>query len=320
MTLNISRKGWTGVSFQTGFNVPAAPTDYIPWETNTIKGMADQMAVNEAHGIRDSNFSSIPGKQSGEGEFKDMLDTRYAGYFIGAVLGTVQANTVLATGVYQHIIQENQSNTPLYLNIINNRVVDQEYYPNVAVSSVDLEVGIDIASIDAKVVSSFPFTTTSGNFATTSGNLMSFKNVLFGVGSSVGNALNNLFKTTSVKLKIDNKSEAVWAHGSAQPYAIVHKDLTVTADIELYFENTTDKQNYYNQIKQAAVLQFNGNPIGGGFNEQLTIRLYQITLKTFEVQTPLDNFMSEKITLSAEFSVPDNKTLDALLINSNGNY
>lgn len=319
MSLAISRRGWTGISFQTGFNVPAAPTDYIPWETNTLKGVADQMPVTEAHGIRDSNFSSVPGKQNGAGEFKDLLDTRYAGYFVGAVLGTVASST-LSSGVFQHYLSENQSNTPLYLNIINNRVIDQEYYPNVAVSSIDLEVGIDLAAIDAKVVSSFPFTTTSGNFATTSGNIMSFKNVLFGVGSSVGNALGNLFKTTSVKLHIENGSEAVWAHGSPQPYAIVHKDIKVTADIELYFENTTDKQNYYNQIKRAAVLQFNGNPLGAGYSEQLTISLYQVTLKTFEVQTPLDNFMAEKVVLSGEFSVPDNKTIDALLINANGNY
>lgn len=320
MGLSIGRLGWTGISFQTAFNVPSAPTDYIPWETNTLNGIADQMAVTDAHGVRDSNFNSVPGKQSGAGELKAYAYTGLVGYLIGAVLGT-NTQTNLGNGAWQHAFTENQTNTPLYLNLINNRVVDQEYYPNIAVSSVDLEVGIDLASVDAKVVGGFPFTTTSGNFTTISGNILSFKQVLFGVGSSVGNALSNLYKTTSVKLTIDNKSEAIWAHGAATPYAIVHKNIEVKADIELYFENTNDKQTFYNQTKKAAVFEFDGAPIGAsGYNEKLSIRLYQITFKTFTVNTGLDNFQAEKIQIMGEYSLPDGKTIDALLINGNGNY
>jgi hypothetical protein len=319
MTLSIGRRGWTGIAIQSAFNVPAAPTDYIPWETNTLAGMTEQMAITEAHGIRDSQFSSAPGKQSGVGELKDLLDTRYAGYFLAAVLGSTTP-TLLTAGVTSHALAVNETNQPLFLSIINNRVVDQEYYPNVAVSSVDLEVGVDLATIDAKLIGFFPSTTTSGSFATTSGNIFSFKNATFGLGATPGAALSNQIKTTSVKLSIDNKTEAVWAHGSAQPYAIPHKNLTVTADIELYFENTTDKLAFYNQSKQAAVLQFNGAGLAGGYTEQLTLNLYQITFKSFAIDTGLDNLQLEKVSISAEYSVSAGKTIDGTLINSNANY
>lgn len=319
MTVSIGRRGWTGISLQASKDIPVGVAEYIPWETNTLAQMTAQMAVNNAHGIRDSNFSSVPGQQHSEGEFKDLMDPRFVGYFLAGALGTVNT-TSLGGGVQSHAFTENQSDQPLFLNVINNRVVDQEYYPNIAVSSLDLEVGTDLATMDAKVIGDIAFTTTSGNFTTTSGNIWSFKNVQFGIGSTIANAAANLYKTTSIKLTIDNSTEALFAHGSVRPYQIAHKDLKVSADIELYFENTADKLAFYNQTKQAAILKFVGNPLPGGFSELLTINLFQITFKSFAIDTGLDNFQVEKITISGEYSVPDSATISAVLVNGDSNY
>lgn len=321
MTLSIGRRGWTGIGIQTAKDAPAAPTDYLPWDTNTMAQVTEQLPVTDAHGIRDSNFNSVPSKQFSNGQFKMLAYPNLIGYLIYGAMGTV-SSTSPAAGVNVHTFTENQSNVPLFLSLINNRVVDQEYYPNCIVQSLDLMVGIDLATVDCKMLGDVAFQTTSGSFQTASGNIWSFKQALFGIGSSIANARANTFKTISVKATIENGSEAVFAHGSARPYALIHKDLKFVAEIELYFENTTDKNNFYNQVKQSAVLQFVGNPLGSntGFNELLEIDVYQITFKTFTVNTGLDTLQTEKVQISGEYSVPNSATIGCILTNGNSNY
>lgn len=320
MALNIGRKGFIGVGLQSAFQVPAAIADYVPFMNNTLHGVTDQMEIEHATGNRDKTFSSIAGRQWSEGDLELLVDAKFAGYFLVAAMGSVTAQNI-AGSVYTHTITRNNSNTPQYLTITNDRVVDRQNYYDVAVDELEIDVGTDLASMKAKLVGNFPQTTTSGTNTTTSGNIFSFKGAQFAFGATVAAAASaSNLKPHDFKCTIKNGVETVHRHGSALPGSITAKEFDVEAEFTLYFENTTDRDTYYNQNKQAAVLQFSGNQIGSGLSEALLIRFYQTSLMGFELETGLANFYAEKVKMNAEYDNANSKTLDMLLTNTKALY
>ncbi|TXG76786.1 hypothetical protein E6Q11_04090, partial [Candidatus Dojkabacteria bacterium] len=178
MALNIGRKGFIGVGLQSGFQVPAAIADYVDFTGNSLTGMQDQIPVDHATGNRDKLLSTVTGKRWSEGDLEVYADSRNAGYFIVAALGTVQSVN-LAGSVYRHTVTRTNSNTPQYMTITSDRVVDQQLYADVAVDELEFSVGTDLANMKAKLVGNFPMTTTSGTKTTTSGNIFNFANAQF---------------------------------------------------------------------------------------------------------------------------------------------
>jgi hypothetical protein len=150
---------------------------------------------------------------------------------------------------------------------------------------------------------------------------MTFRNAQFAFGANVSAAQGaaNL-KTHDLKFNIKNNTEVVHAHGAATPRSINNKDFDPSAEFTLYFENTTDRDAYYNQSKQAASLQFIGNQIGGGLSEFVKINLYQVSMETLTLETGLDSFYAEKVKLDAEYDTVNSKTMDIQIQNTKALY
>lgn len=320
MSLNIGRKGFAGIGLQSGAQVPAAIADYVPFESNSLHGVQEQIKVQSAYGLRDKTFSSVPGKAYSEGDFSGLLDSKFAGYFLVAAMGSVSVGSQ-GSGVYLHTVTRNNSNTPQYLTLTNDRVVDRQNYYDVAVDELEIDVSTDFATYKAKLKGNFPQTTTSGTNTTTSGNVFSFRNAQFAFGASVtaAKAAANL-KPHDLKVNIKNNVDVIHAHGSGNPRSINSKGFEAGAEFNLYFENTTDRDSYYQQTKQAASLQFIGNQIGGGFYEFVKFNFYQVSLESFELETGLENFYAEKVKLSAEYDNANSKTLDIEIQNTKSLY
>jgi hypothetical protein len=250
-----------------------------------------------------------------------LLDSKLAGYFLVGAMGTVAVANPTA-GVYIHTLTRNDLNTPQFLTVANDRVVDRQFYYDCAVDKIEIAVGTDLATMKASLKGNFPATTASGTNVTASGNVMSFRNAQFAFGTTPTVAKGNAnLKVHDFKLSIANNIETVIAHGQATPRSITAKAFDVSAEFSLYFENTTDRDNYYAQNKQAACLQFVGNPIAaGGYNEYLQFGLYQTSIETFELETGLDNFYAEKVKLKAEYDNVSGKVLDITIQNTKALY
>ena len=321
MALQIGRKGWIGVGLQTAAQVPATIADYVPFQTDTLVGMQDQIAIDDAHAIRDKVFNTIAGKQWSGGDIEVLADSKFAGYFVVGALGTVQTQN-LAGSVYQHTVTRNNSNTPQYLTIIKDRGgVDRQLYADVTVDELEVAVGTDLVTIKTKLIGNFPQTTTSGTVTTSSGNVFSFKNAQFSFGTTISGAqAATPLKPHDFKLNIKNNAEAVFAHSQQTPRSINVKDFEATAEFTLYFENTTDRDAYYNQTKQAASLELTGNGIGSGYNESLVFNFYQTSIQSFALDTGLDNFYAEKVKLTCEYNPSIGRTIDAVITNTKSLY
>ena len=320
MALNVGRKGFIGVGLQTGFQAPAVISDYVPFMSNELHGVQEQIKIEHATGNRDVTLSSVPGKRYGEGDIELLLDEKMAGYFLVGAMGSVSVTNV-GSGVYKHTITRNNSNTPQYLTITNDRVVDRQFYPDVTVDEVELSVATELASLKAKLSSSYPTTTASGTNTTASGNIFSFRNASFAFGTTVSGAQSatNL-KPHDLKVTVKNNVDVIHRHGSADAASISAKGFDVDAEMTLYFENTTDRDYYYNQTKQAASIGFIGAGIGGGFNAALYLNFYQVSFSEFTLETGLDNFYAEKVKLNAEYDTVNQKSLDMVLYNNKSLY
>jgi hypothetical protein len=320
MSLDIGRKGWIGIGLQIGFQVPAAITDYVDFTANTLEAVQNQLEVDPATGLRDRLLSTVPGTNMSQGDVEIYSDSVKTGYFVVGALGTVQTVS-LGSGVYRHTITRNNSSDPQFLTITSDRVKDRQLYPDVAVSQFNLSVGLDIVKVKSTVVGNFPQTTTSGTKTTTSGNVFNFANAQFAFGTTVSGAQSNTpLKPHDFTLNINNNTVANFAHSQNGPRSINHGKFEATADFNLYFENTTDRDAYYNQTKQAASFELYGNGIGGGFQESMVFNFYKTSVKTFTVETGIDNFFAEKVTLNCEFDTATQRTMDAVITNTKALY
>lgn len=320
MALNIGRKGFIGVGLQTGFQVPATIADYVDFTGNTLHGMVDQMTVDSATSNRDKVLSTVGGRQWSEGQLDIYPDSKVAGHFIVGALGTVQTFS-LGSGVYRHVATRNNSNVPQYLTITNDRAIDRQLYADVAVDELDFEVGTDLAKMSVKLKGNYPQTTTSGIKTTTSGNIFAFKDAQFAFGTTISGAQSaTSLQTHDFKLAIKNNTDVIHAHSQTTPRSINHKQFEVTAEFTLYFENTTDRDAYYAQTKQACSLEMIGNGIGGGFNESIVFNFYKTSINSFELETGVDNYYAEKVKLTAEYDTATGRTVDAVITNTKSLY
>jgi len=320
MALNIGRKGWIGLGLQTAFQVPAAIADYVDFTENTLTGIQDQLEIDHATSNRDKIAGTVAGTNHSEGNFSLYADSTKIGYFLASTFGTVQAFS-LGSGVTRHVFTRNNSNTPQYLTITNDRAVDRALYADVCVDEFTLQVGTDIAEAKMKLIGNFPQTTTSGTKTTTSGNVFNFANAQFAFGTTISGAqAATPLKPHDFTLKIENNASAVFAHSQNGPRSINYADFTAEADFTLYFENVTDRDAYYAQTKQAASLELIGNGIGGGFTESLIFNFYKTSVKTFAIETGLDNYYAEKVSLTCELDAATGRTADASLTNTKSLY
>jgi hypothetical protein len=320
MSLSIGRKGWIGVGLQTGFQVPAAITDYVDFTVNTLTGITEQNKINNATSNRDMIASSVLGKQYSMGDIEIVADSNKAGYFILGALGAVQTVS-LGSGVFRHTMTRNNSNTPQYLTITNDRAIDRALYADVTVDQLDIAVGTDLVTAHAKLVGNFPQTTTSGTKTTTSGNVFNFRNAQFAFGTTISGAqAATALKPHDFKMSIMNNAETVFAHSSSTPRSVNVKGFDASVEFTLYFENTIDRDNYYAQNKQAASMQLTGNGIGGGFSESVVFNFYKTSFESLAIETGIDNYYAEKVKLEIEFDAATQRSMDCVITNTKTLY
>jgi len=316
MSLSIGRKGWIEVGSEATYGVPVATVAAIPFNNNTIKPMAEPLKDTSARGVRDSQFASQVGKKWAEGDIEFNLDANVTGYFLKAAMGTLNSS-VVSGSVKDHTFTRNNSNTPQSMTIISDRTTDRFFVRGAAVKSLEISVADDLATAKASILGKFQGTTTSGTGVTASGNLFSFADYNLRLGTSVAAAnASSGINPSDVKITIENNSEATFRAGQSEAATVDHKNFEVSGEFTVFFENTTDRDQYYNNAKKAMEIKFTGDGVGSGLVEALTFNIYQMRLETFELETGLDSFYAEKAKWQGEYDNVNAKTLDVVMRNA----
>ena len=325
MAVELGRKGWIGVAKETTAGVPVTPADYIPYVASSLQGKHEPIADVAAYGIRDEQSeNSTVGQKHGEGTVELNMDATNVGYFMLAAMGT-QANNAEGGGVITHTFSRNNSNTPQSLSLTFDKSVSssRELFTYATVSTLELSYSTDneFAKCSAEILSKFPVTTTSGTLTTTSGSLLSFKNAQLQLGASLTAAESATpTKVTNFSVTINNNSDMHWRDGDNDVSFVDVKNFMVEGEIDLFFENVTERDNYYNLTKRSAIITLTGNGIGNLMSEFVKVRIAKMSYRDFEVETGIDDLFATTITFTGEYSSTDTKTMDLQLRNRKASY
>jgi len=324
MAVKTGRLGWVALSTETTPGAPETPEAYIPFLECTLDEKIDVLDDSSARGIRDAHpENSQQGRQWGEGNLRVNLDATLAGYLLLAGTGS---DSVVSEGggVYTHTMSpQGSTNTPTSLSIITDRSgIDRLLYPYSVVNTLELSYSDGFAELNANILSRFPSTSTSGTLTTTSGFYYAFRHATVQVGSSIINAGNSAtpLKIRNFQMTVNNNAEAQFVSGNRNVDSIINKNLEVTGTFRVAFEDTTQRDAFYNLTKQAMIITFAGNGIGNNMSEFVKIRLYKIRLDESNVDTPPNDYVSQEMTFTAEYSSTDGKTMDFQLRNRQSAY
>ncbi len=315
MALKIGRQGLLGLGIESTPGTAVAATTTIPFTANTVKGKHTPQTDIASRGSRAQLATSIVGKQWAEGEVTVNVDTLNIGFFLKLATGSENVNTV-QTGVYDHVFYTTVSgNTPLTASIYNYQGVDTQIFASMAVDKFDIEVKDAMMTAKTAFKGFFP---SSGSFTqtTVSGTLINFNDYNIQIGNSLVLAAGASKQAISdFSFSINNNAEAIFESGKSTPSRIFWKELKVTGSFTKYFENTTERDNYYNLNKQSLILTASGVALPGSNIESLTINLAKLTYTDAEITTGIENFYAIKTTYEAEVDILQGKQYDIILRN-----
>lgn len=315
MALKTGRLGFIGIAIESTPGTPVAPSQAIPFTANTIMGKHTPIDNIAGYGSRAQNRNSTIGKRWGEGDITVNADSLNIGYFLKLAAGNEIVNTIQA-GVYDHLFFTTYSgNLPLTATLTNYQGVDTQQYASMAIDKLDFEVKDSLMTAKAAFKGYFP---TSGTFANTtvSGTLFDFVNYSVQFGNNLLTTANaSQTPITDFSCSIENNLETIFESGNSITTRVFWKQLKISGSWTMFFETTTQRDNYYNLNKQSMILTASGMALPGSNYERMVIRLARLEWSDQEITTGLEDFFAVKTSFVAEFDDSQGLQYDMTLRN-----
>lgn len=315
MTLKIGRLGFVGLGIESTPGTAVPSTTTVPFMTNTIMGKHEYQGDIAARASRAQNFTSVIGKQWGEGEIDVNVDSLNAGYFLKLALGNEIVNTIQA-GVYDHLFYTTTSgNNPTTATLYSYQGVDVQQFASMAVDKLDIDIKDEFMVMKAGFKGFFP---SSGSHTpvTVSGTLFNFAKYQIQLGSTlIGAAAASATPVTEFQASVKNNMEVVFESGQSRATRVFSKELVIDGQFTMFFESVTERDNYLNLTKRSLILTASGIALPGGYSELLTINLAKLAYKDQSIETGLDNYFAIKTTFEAEVDISQGKQMDIVLRN-----
>lgn len=306
MAEKIGRLGYLGLAIESTPGTPqGSPSVFLPFTENTLEGQHDPISDISSRATRIKEAGSVRGRQYGQGSVTIYLDSINTGYLLKMALGQ-EANTQLNASppVYDHLMYPTVSgNTPTTATLWSYKGVDVEQYSYASIDTLEIEVSDNgIATAKATVKAKFPTTGASApTLTTTSGTLFTWKDLSLLFGSTVQVAqVATPTKVTNFKCQIMNNVKLDYKSGSASPDTLVMGQLEVKGSYMLFFENTTDRDNYFALNKQSMIMSMAGAGLGVGFSERLQLVFKKVRIHNMTYDTGLDNLFAITCEFVAE--------------------
>lgn len=294
MAKSIGRLGYVGVGIESVAGTPVAPSVYLPFTESSLVGIHEPIEEIASNSSRHQDRTSVGGKKWSEGDVSMNLDIVNSGYLFKMAMG----NEVLQTGTPNvHTFYTVASgNTPKSATIVFGRETDIEQYSYSCIDELSLEVSEELATVTASFMGNFPTVGTAQSVVTTSGTVLAFKDYEVRFGNDLTAAsIASATPMTDLTFTIANNVEVIHQSGQQTPRAIRTKQLQISGEYNLFFENEDDKNAYYNLNKRAMEIKFTGNA-----NEEIKIRVPRFRLNESEVSSGLDDFFMIKCAWVAE--------------------
>lgn len=320
--MDIGRQGWIGIGTEDTWGDPVAIEDYVPYNDNApLTAQTTPIAVQDARGTRRREANSEPGPKWSEGTLAQNVDEELIGYSLYGVFGNLSTSTVSGS-VKDHDFTQSEESDPVSFTFTQaHGDIDKQYYCGVMYKNFALSLSDGLATASSELRGKFPITTSSGSVTTSSGSVFTFADNHFAFGASASGALSatNL-APSELNITVENNTQVIHRHGDNNPHSINHGEFEATGDGLLFFENTTQRDRYYNTTKQAAALKLTGTGIGSGQTASLTFRLFRTRFESRELETGLADFFAERFNLVCETDENQGEAINATLRNTKASY
>lgn len=322
MAEKIARLGFLGLAIEATAGTPESTPDiFVPYVENSLKGMHEPIQDIAARTSRVKTYGSVLGKKWGEGSVKMYLDSLNAGYLLKLALGQ-EARTQLQASppVHDHLMVPTVSgNTVVAATLWNNQGVDTEQFSYSAIDTCEIEIDTEgIATINAGFMSKAPSTgVTAPTLTTTSGTLYTWKDMSVQFGATVNAArAASSTKVTKVKINVNNNLSLHYKSGSVSPDTVTCGPVEIDGELTLFFENTTDRDAFYNLTKRSMIVSMVGAGLGGGYTEKLDMVFKKITINETSMATDIDDYYALTINFFAEWDQDQAGYVDFIVRNA----
>jgi hypothetical protein len=323
MTTQIGRLINVGIARETSRGTAEdSATFWIPKVDFDFNPRADYVVNESGLGVIDGRSDAKVVEKVGEGSFGGIVYDENFGLLLAACLGTWSTGEV-SDSAYTHSFTRLNSNQHPALTIFHkDQNVDEKFalgmMNQLTINCVLKDYVKYSAGFLSKVgatTSSTPNYTSENPFLATHVT-MKFADTVAALGTASATAIR------AFNLTINKNVEDWQSLGSDEPTDIVNKALLATGDIELLFDDTTQRDYVLDGDKKACLLTIENSDvlIGTASRPKLEITFAPMSFRDWGRGAGQNDIVTETIAFDGNFSLDDSKTLSIDLINAQSEY
>lgn len=326
MAKEIGRLNSFALGKETTAGIPVAPTVWIPCESANLKPVTDVIKDESGFGRIESPADAHVGKTTSEFMAKGIVRPTSFGHILLAALGQVAAPALVETGVYKHAFTvKNDNSHPAYTVIRDNHTQEEQAAYNMLESlTLTAEVG-QYLRFDVKYKGNMIANTTANTpaFVTAGENPFLVTNMSFKIAADVtALAGASRISVQSLKSTIDKNLEQIFGTktSTTEQLGFVsqhNKNLSVKGDVELLYNDDSQKTLAIAGTKQAIEIQIQGRSlIGATKYEELIIQLASVVLEDWDRSDDKDAMTTQSFGFTGLYKLSETKMITAELSNA----
>lgn len=280
-------------------------------------------AVNESGlGIIDGRSDAKVVEKLGEGSFGGIVYSKAVGYLLGACMGTWSSAEVVDSSYTHSFTRLNSNQHPALTLFVDDENTDEKYALAMLSQLTINAVLKDYVKFNAGFMSKFPTSTSSSpSYSAEDTFLAQHVSVKFAsTVAALGTASDVNLRALNLTV---NKNVEDWQNlGSDEPADIINKNMTVSGDMELLFDNETYRDYVTDGSKMACLITIENTDelIGTETYPKLEISLAPMSFRDWGKNTGQDDVTTQTIAFDGNFGITAAKTLSVSLINEQEEY
>jgi len=298
-------------------------TFWLPKMSYSYDDKIDVVTDESSVGVIEDATGSLLVGRHGEGEIEGKIGDKSIGVLLRAVMGTVTTTTGGQTSTYAHTFAVQQDAQHDSITIFQEDPNQDYTYGLGMVDSLDFDISIgEFAKFTAGFRSKVGATATHSPSYTAENNFLPQHGVIKLASTQAGLGAGTELVAKSIKLSINNNVEDDMKLGSLDPVDILNKQFSVEGQIEVVYNDITQKTNLLASTAQAMRIELTNTDvtIGSSLNPKLTIDLYSFKWLEFDRDFSNDDIATVALKFKAYYSLTSSAMMQIVLVNGQSSY
>jgi len=323
MSTQIGRLINVGIAKETARGTAeASATFWIPKVDFDFNPRADYVVNESGLGVIDGRSDAKVVEKVGEGSFGGIVYDKGFGLLLAACLGT-WSTSVVSDSAYTHSFTRLNTNQHPALTIFHKDLNVDEKFALGMLNQLTLNCVLkDFVKYSAGFLSKVGATTSSTPAYTAENPFLATHVTVKFAATTAALATASATAVRAVNLTI-NKNVEDWQNlGSAEPTDIVNKALLVSGDLELLFNDTTQRGYVLDGTKKACLLTIENSDvlIGTASHPKLEVTLAPMSFRDWGRGAGQNDVVTETVAFDGNFGLTDSKTLSIQLVTAQSAY